>query len=119
MEGYVKKLVLLVLFFTFSTAVYAKPVDRTDLTIVNVHPMALERTHCPKCSGLTRVYVNRGAWGDTNCRTDAGDLFKEDDHILSVLLFAWATGKKVRIEVNDQVKPLDEVCKITAVYVSN
>ena len=96
---------------------YAKPVDRGGLSIQRIHPMAVDRTHCASCSGITRIYVNGGAWGDTSCRVDAGDLFKEDDHILSVLLLASATGKEIRIEVNDEVQPIDEVCKITAVYV--
>lgn len=115
-----KKLVLITFLIAFCLPfnLLAKPVSRANLTIRTIHPMAVDRTHCPRCSGLTRIYVDKGAWGDTNCRPDAGDLFKEDSHILSVLLTAWTTGKKITIEVNDQNKPLDEVCKITAVFVN-
>ncbi|KZZ44122.1 hypothetical protein A3759_12155 [Thalassolituus sp. HI0120] len=96
----------------------AKPVSRDNLTIKQIHPMAVDRTHCGEsCSGITRIYVNSAVWGDTDCRQDAGDLYKEDDHILSTILFSWASGKNLRIEVNDQVKPIDSVCKITAISV--
>jgi len=112
-----KKNTLLILLLLASSYSWSKPVDRKNLSISNIHPMAVDRTHCRKCSGITRIYVNKGPWGDTNCREDAGDLYKEDDHILSTILFAWDSGKKIRIEVNDQVRPIDEVCKITAVYI--
>ena len=79
--------------------------------------MAVDRVHCPDCSGLTRVYVEPGLWGNSNCRQDAADLFKEDDHIYSLLLAAWVANKTVTIEVNDSVKPLGDVCKITAIFV--
>ena len=111
-------IVLCSLLCFISSTLLAKPISRQNLKIVNVHPMAVDRTHCAKCSGITRVYVNKGAGGNSNCRVDAGDLYKEDDHMLSILLMAWATGKKIRIEVNDEVKPIDQVCKITALFVT-
>lgn len=110
-------LVFTILLLLVSVFSLAKPVNRLDLTITRIHPMAVDRIHCEKCSGITRIYVNSGAWDDTNCRGDAGDLFKEDEHILSTILLAWANGKKIQIEVNDQVKPIDDVCKITAVAI--
>ena len=94
----------------------AAPINR-DVTITEIHPMSVNRTHCPACSGITRVYVNVAAWGSSDCRQDAADLLKEDDHIYSTLLAAWLANKAVKIEVNDTVKPLDEVCKITAIWV--
>jgi len=99
-----------------SAQVFAGPITR-DATITSFHPMAVDRTHCPSCSGLTRVYVNNASWGNSDCREDAGDLFKEDDHILSILLTAWIAGKAVQLEVNDTVKPIGTVCKITAAYI--
>jgi hypothetical protein len=92
-----------ILLVVFSVSiVFAKPVSRSGLKIERIHPMSVDRTHCGvKCSSLTRFYVNKGSWGDTNCRTDAADLLKEDSHIYSLLLIIWASGKKVRIEVDD------------------
>ncbi len=101
----------------FSSIAHAEPVSR-DVTITTFHPMAVDRTHCPSCSGITRVYVEPGAWGSTTCRPDAGDLYKEDSHLLSILLTARATGLNVKLEVNDAVRPIDTVCKITAVWVN-
>ncbi|WNO07956.1 hypothetical protein [Teredinibacter sp. KSP-S5-2] len=103
------------LFFT-SLTVIAKPVVR-DVVIERIHPMAMDRTHCPSCSGITRIYVNNVAWGDTACRGDAADLLKEDEHILSILLAAWISGKSIQLEVNDSVTPIAPVCKITAAYI--
>ena len=35
---------------------YAKPVDRGGLSIQRIHPMAVDRTHCASCSGITAVH---------------------------------------------------------------
>lgn len=114
------KLIKLVIFLTItliSQMGVSAPATRGALTINKIHPMAVNRIHCEKCSGVTRIYVNSGAWEATDCRNDAGDLYKEDNHILSVLMMAWTTGKKIKIEVNDEDRPVDKVCKITAVYI--
>lgn len=98
-----------------SNLAFAAPYSR-DVTIESLHPMAVDRVHCASCSGVTRVYVNSASWGDSNCRTDAADLAFEDTHILSILMAAWVAGKKVKIEVNDTEKPVDQVCRITAAW---
>ncbi len=79
--------------------------------------MAVQRTHCPTCSGITRIYVAPEAWGGTDCRADAGDLFLEDKHILATLLYAKGNGLPVTLEVSSTVRPIDTVCKITAAYI--
>lgn len=107
----------MVVLIMVASEVFSAPVDR-ETSIVKIHPMSLDRPHCPACSGITRVYVNVAPWGNSDCRQDAGDLLKEDDHIYSLLLAAWVANKSVRIEVNNSVKPLDDVCKITAIYVN-
>lgn len=110
------KLLLLVFSLLFVNLAFAQPISR-QVEIVKFHPMAVERTHCPECSGITRLYVNQAPWEDSDCRDDAADLLKEDTHLLSILLTAWTTGKSVSLEVNDEVKTLSGVCKITAAYV--
>lgn len=102
----------------FAACAPAEPVSRS-VSITKIHPMAVQRTHCPSCSGITRIYVSPAAWGATSCRPDAGDLFHEDWHILTTLLMAWKSGKTVTLEVNSQVIPIhnDSVCKITAAFV--
>jgi hypothetical protein len=112
------KLISTSIFCIYSAVALSKPVYR-DVTITSFHPMSVDRTHCPTCSGFTRVYVNKSNWGDTNCRNDAADLHKDDEHILSLLLSAWIAGKSVKIEVNDQSIPIGGVCKITAAWISN
>lgn len=96
--------------------VCSEPYSRSAV-IREFHPMSLSRTHCDSCSGITRIYVNSAAWGTSSCRGDAADLMKEDDHILSFLLAGWISGKTVKIEVNDQDQPIDQVCKVTAAWV--
>lgn len=112
-----KEWILLIVLSVLSVPSFGKPVIRSNLTIRSLHPMAVDRTHCTSCSGITRIYVNQDVWGNSSCRKDAADLLKEDSHLLSILLMGWASGKKLRIEVNDQVKPIDKVCKVTAIWV--
>lgn len=99
-----------------SVVAHSAPATRS-VVITKVHPMAVNRLHCPTCSGYTRIYVQSAPWGNTTCRTDAADLAKEDSHLLSVLMTAWVTGKQVVIEVNDASRPIDEVCRVTAMSV--
>jgi hypothetical protein len=113
------KLKILFVVCLLPVFLFAKPVTRNSLSISALHPQAVDRLHCPSCSGVTRVYVNSGAWGDTDCRADAADLYKEDDHLLSILLFAWASGKQISIEVNNNERPIDTVCKITALNIKD
>lgn len=92
--------------------------DRSNLTIRTIHPMSVERLHCPECTGITRIYVNPGAWGATECREDAADIYANDEHMLSIVMTAWAMGKQIRFEVNDQHPTLNGVCRATALFVS-
>jgi len=41
-----------------------------------------------------------------------GDLIKEDEHTYSLILMAWASGKSLKIGVDDRRRPYDSVCKI-------
>jgi hypothetical protein len=101
----------------FMTAANAEQFQRT-VTILKVHPMSVQRPHCPACSGYTRIYVNSAAWGTSSCRNDAGDLALEDKHLFATLLFAWNSGKEVVLEVNSTQTPIDTVCRITAAFIS-
>lgn len=97
---------------------HAEPVQRAvTITITRIHPMAVQRTHCPTCSGITRINVTPEAWGSTDCRADVGDLFLEDTHILATLLFAKGSGLPMTLEVNNAVRPIDTVCKTTAAFI--
>jgi hypothetical protein len=80
--------------------------------------MSVERLHCPTCSGVTRIYFTQTAdWETTSCRGDAADIYGEDEHMLSVTMAAWAMGKQVRFEVNDEHDDLHGVCRATALFV--
>lgn len=106
-----------VLLAGLMTTANAEQFQRT-VTILKVHPMAVNRPACPACKGHTRIYVNSAAWGTSSCRQDAGDLDHEDWHLLSTLLFAWKNGKEVVLEVESTLTPIDTVCKITAAFIS-
>ena len=86
------------------------------VTISNLHPMSIARTGANGKS-ITRVFVNSAAWGTTTCRTDAADLNNDDTHISSILLAAWMSDKKLTIYVEDTQRPIDNVCRITALVV--
>ena len=98
--------------------VSAQEVNRMNLTIDRIHPISGERAGATNSQNLTRVYVNPGAWGSSDCRTDAADLKKEDTHTLSVLLTAFALNRSVDIYVDSTSKPWGRVCQITAVTIN-
>lgn len=84
---------LVSLLMIVPNVVYAKHATR-EVTVTQLHPISSNRPAASSSENSTRVYVNPGAWGDTQCREDAADLLKEDTHLLSILLIAWTTGKK-------------------------
>ncbi|EKF9488652.1 hypothetical protein ACUULL_003613 [Vibrio cholerae] len=112
-----KTIFLIVLFLSFS--VEAKVGQRNDLTILQWHPSSSSRIHSPQYNGLTRVYFSeKSEWGSTSCRNDAADIKAEDTHLLSAMLAAFMSNKKVSIEVNDDLSKVDNVCKVTAAFIT-
>jgi len=103
--------ILLSFIFPTEAARYTR-----NATVKQLHPIANER---PGAGGqnLIRIYVNQASWGESNCRTDAADMKKEDTHLYSTLLWAMSSGKSIRIEVADELKPYDTVCQVTALFV--
>jgi hypothetical protein len=63
-----------------------------------------------------RVYVNAGAWPGSACRETAFDIRKEDSHIYSALLASLASGWKISVAVDDNLKPNDDVCQAISIY---
>ena len=107
-------LVSVMLAFFMSIDAFATSARRGNVTIVNIHPVAIARqSH----GGVTRVYVNHEAWGGTDCRPTAGDIQREDTHLLSILLTAWALGKLIDMEVESSRKITDDVCQIVSLNV--
>ncbi len=90
---------------------------RRTITITQLHPIAAVRPASPKHINLTRIYVNNGKWGNTDCRQDAADLRKEDSHLMAILLAAWLNSKSITIEVDSSLRPADTVCQVTALFV--
>jgi len=82
------------------------------VTIDRVLSITADRPNAPVSQKITRIYVNAATWGGTQCREDAADLLKEDDHTYSLILMAWASGKSLKIGVDDRRKPYDNVCQI-------
>ncbi len=113
------KTLLVLLLMVAPNVVYAKHASR-EVTVTQLHPISTKRPVSPNSENSTRIYVNPGAWGDTTCRQDAADLLKEDTHLLSILLMAWTTGKKIIIEVDDTSIPWgpnETVCQVTALSI--
>ena len=112
------KPIICIFFIMFTLVLHA---DTSKLafktTKVNtIHPMSVDRVHCPACSGYTRIYIedSSSSWGSTNCRADAADIHIDDTHLLSILMLAYSQGKSLKIEVNSTRKIIDEVCVVTA-----
>jgi len=105
----VKKLIWLI--FLIPILASAGEVNRV-VTIDRILSFTADRPNVPASQNITRVYVNEAAWGSSSCRQDAADLIKEDEHTYSLILMAWASGKSLKIGVDDRRRPYDSVCKI-------
>lgn len=101
-----------------STVASANVGVRDNLTIKLLSPMSSNRPSSTVNQGLTRVYFTvSAAWGTTGCRTDAGDVQAGDSNILAAIMTAFATGKQMKVEVDDTLPTANGVCRITAIYV--
>lgn len=109
--------IVLLLALLIPTLSFADRANR-EVTVRKLHPIAEVR---PGAGGLNliRIYVNQASWGELDCRDDAADLKKSDDHLLSILLWAMSMDKKIKIEVTEDIKPYDTVCQVTALHVVN
>ena len=109
---------LVILFFAMLLPVLGSAAEfQRPATITKIAPFALNRPAQAASQGYTRVYTTPNNWGSSDCRTDAADISNEDDHILSVLLAAWMSGKTVVIHVDNTLKPLDSACQVTWITV--
>lgn len=106
---------LLVAFF--SGLSYSTEYLRT-VEIKTLHPIAEIRPVNTQMQNSTRIYFKQSAgWADIGCRNDAADLKASDSHLLSILLFAWASEKQITVDVDNTLKPDGEVCQVTALVV--
>ena len=111
-----KAILLMMTLALIATHAHARVVNR-EVAIQKLHPIAAARSGAVG-ENITRVYVNSASWGGTSCRQDAGDLTKEDTHLLSILLWAMSNNAKIVMEVDDTRRPVDTVCRITALFVT-
>lgn len=108
------------LIFSLSVSAYADVVSRDNLELTTWHPSSVDRHHAPSYNGVIRVYFKTSApWGNTNCRQDAADIRSDDQVIISSMLAAFMANKKVKVEVNNSLPTLSDVCKVTAVFIKN
>ena len=85
----------------------------SEVEVKQLLSFTADRPHAPTSQDMTRVYFKESAgWDSQNCRSDAADLRKDDEHTLSTLLFAWASGKSIAIGVDSRRKPYDNVCQV-------
>jgi len=119
------KFALLLLVCTFSAATFAETSVRASLRITSIHPITTERPSNPDYEGMIRLYIKDKNYGvstewDTPspCRTDAVDVYKDQQHVLDVLIVAWEKQIRVQMEVDDSLPKLDNVCRLTAAWAS-
>ncbi len=104
--------------FVLSNSALAAEYTRSSVNIIGFSPNADNRPHKPVASNIIRIVINEASWGaGSTCRENAADLQKSDTHMLSILLTAWASGKSVKMTVDDTLKPIDTVCQVTSLYV--
>jgi hypothetical protein len=94
-------------------AEYGRPV-----TVTSTLSEAAQRPALTIAQNYTRIYVRPAAWGASTCREDAADLSKSDSHLLAQLLTALQTGKTITIFVDDTLRPVDTVCQVTMIQIS-
>jgi hypothetical protein len=113
------KIFTLICLILISVSTLSAEYTRSNVTVVKIHPLSKDRVHDSGLAGYTRIYVNQAAWGGSSCRADAADLKNGDSHLLSILLAAWVSGKKIDILVDDSLpKAQSSVCRITGLFVS-
>ncbi|MDH5732001.1 MAG: hypothetical protein OEZ58_23705 [Gammaproteobacteria bacterium] len=110
-------LLLIIISISYTGNVYSTEKRRKDIQIVRIHPMAANRPGSPNTQDITRIYVDTAPWENSSCRQDAADLMKVDTHLLSSLLMAWSTNKKISIIVDDALTPADTVCQVVALFI--
>ncbi|TVZ40868.1 hypothetical protein P886_0201 [Alteromonadaceae bacterium 2753L.S.0a.02] len=90
-----------------------------DITIKTLHPIAEVRPAYTPSQNITRIYFKEtDGWSkDVGCRNGEADLKSTDEHLLSILLMAWATNKSIKVAVDSALKVDNAVCTITALVV--
>ncbi len=105
------------IFWVFAVTIFSGVANSVEVvrsvTISRVLGMGLDRPSNEPSQGFTRIYVNSSNWGDTSCRQDSADLHNDDQHLYSMFLAAWMSGKKITIGVEDSLRRIDTVCQIT------
>jgi hypothetical protein len=112
------KTLITIVFFLFSTGLYAAEYSRSDLSITSLKGMAVSRPANLNAVDYIRLYTNSGSWGSSNCRQDAADLSKADTHLVSMLLSALAQKQSVILSIDDSLKPIDNTCQVVAIEVN-
>ncbi len=100
---------LLLVSVTASAQMYS-----SEVTINSIKPFAGTYPDYPTLADVSRLYFNATSLG--GCRGDAADLHKNDAHLLSILLTAWAIGQRIEISVDDSLpKAHSTVCRIVSI----
>ena len=106
------KFIILIIGLVFSSTSLAFE-HYGEFEIKQILGFSGERPNQPNSTNLTRVYFkNNTGWDSNKCRNSAADLSKDDEHLMSILLFAWAAKKTLVVGVDDRLKPYDDACQI-------
>ncbi len=119
-----KTAVLSVILTTFSFIFDISPTSAAEhgrsITVKKIHALSETRPVAPYTAGTIRVYVNPASWGSSDCRSDAADFVLDsvNDRVnYLTFLTALSSGWKIELRVDDTLRPVDSVCRITAVNV--
>ncbi len=108
--------IILVLLIVTSELVFATEYVKENVQISSIRPFSEAQVEFPGLANYIRIYMPDSSWGDSNCRNNAADLSKNDTHILSVLLTAWASGKQIDMYVDDSIPRVHStVCRLVGV----
>ncbi len=105
-------------FLVCSQVVLAAEYKKDDVEITSIRPYSEAELEPSALANYIRIYMPDATWGTPHCRGDAADLKKDDTHLLSVLLAAWASGKKIDMYIDDSIPRVQStVCRLVNISV--
>ena len=112
------KSLLIVISILFTSKLFATEAMKENIKVHSILPLSPYRT-ASKGKKIIRISINNQTWG-INCRgTEVDLILPEDSHIYATLLFAMQNGQTINMSVDDNQKPIDDVCRVAYITAFN
>ena len=108
-----RKLLIFCLFIPFVQAGNVYTAQSHEIS--RIYFYSKQESIYPEWQGLTQVTFDNINWSSGSCDSRHVAIREEDDHILSALLTAKATGVKIRLYADDSIKVKNDYCFLRAI----